>query len=79
MGRGLSALVVFLSLVFWGGGCWARSACSSRCRLTMMIKIALDLRPDTHWIAVLLGPEGAAAEELEARVSESGSGSGTGA
>ena len=29
--------------------------------LTMMTKIALDSRPDTHWIAVLLGGEGAAA------------------
>ena len=40
----------------------------------MMIKIALDSRPDTHWIAVLLGPEGAAEEELEARSAESGAG-----
>ena len=38
--------------------------------LTMMFKVALDSRPDTHWIAVLLGPEGAAAEELAARTSE---------
>ena len=32
--------------------------------------VALDSRPDTHWIAVLLGPEGAAEEEFAARTSE---------
>ena len=40
----------------------------------IFLTIALDSRPDTHWIAVLLGPEGAAAEELAARGSEPESG-----
>ena len=68
-GLGLSALVVFLSLVFWG---WVLGPVDMflSVPLTMMINVALDSRPGTHWITVLLGPEGAAAEELAARASE---------
>jgi predicted PurR-regulated permease PerM len=58
MGRGvgLSTLVVFSSLVFWG---WVLGPVGMflSVPLTMALKIALDAYPDTRPIAVLLGPE----------------------
>jgi len=58
MGRrlGLSSLVVFLSLIFWGSllGPVGMVLCIP---LTMTVKFACENNKDTRWIAVLLGPE----------------------
>lgn len=54
-GLGLSTLVVWLSLVFWG---WALGPVGMLLSvpLTVTLRIALENRPDTHWLAVLMGP-----------------------
>lgn len=58
MGRrlGLSTLVVFVSLIFWGSllGVVGALLCVP---LTMTLKLACEANEDTRWIAVLLGSE----------------------
>ena len=53
---GLSTLVVFLSLIFWGNllGLIGMVLCIP---FTMTLKFALENNKETRWIAVLLGPE----------------------
>jgi predicted PurR-regulated permease PerM len=66
MGRrlGLSTLVVFLSLIFWGSllGPVGMVLCIP---LTMTLKFVCEGKRSTQWIAVLLGPE-APAESIPA-------------
>lgn len=62
MGRslGMSSLVVFLSLVFWG---WVLGPVGMflSVPLTIAVKIAMNADPRTRWVAVLLGGEPARA------------------
>jgi len=54
-GLGLSTLVVFMSLVFWG---WVLGPVGMLLSvpLTITVKLALDSKPETQWLGHLLGP-----------------------
>lgn len=63
-GIGLSALVIFVSMAFWG---WVLGPIGMLLSipLTMTCKIALAGNPETRWLALLLGSNRDAAMELK--------------
>lgn len=65
-GVGISPLVVFVGLIFWG---WVFGPIGMLLSvpLTMTLKLALESSEDTRWIAIFLGSERDAQHELSAK------------
>ncbi len=70
-GMGLSTLAVFLSLVFWG---WTLGDVGMLLAvpITMAMKISLETRENSRWMAVMLGSEKSAIEALSKKDAKNG-------
>ncbi len=68
-GVGISPLVVFVGLIFWG---WVFGPVGMLLSvpLTMTLKLALEHDDNTRWIAVFIGSERDAQYELESRAAD---------
>ena len=65
-GVGISALIVFIGLVFWGF-VFGPVGMLLSVPLTMTLKLALESDPRTRWIAIVIGSERDAQHALEQR------------
>ena len=70
---GLSTLVIFLSLVFWGW-VWGPVGMLLSVPLTMMLKIALENTEDFRWVAVMLDKNPASAPAVSRQRGDVGAG-----